>query len=442
MEIILAILSGAFGGLIVGFLPGIGATILMLTSMPILLTWHPASAIIFYATAIQASHFSGSVASINFGLLGEATSDPALRERPIVVSNNFEQSALKYTALGSFLACVLALFFVQVAYDVFSMSTIALRTDFSVMILIIILSACVFWKNNPITVNAFLVLIGITLGHIGQHSSSSSVDEYHFLTFGLPELFNGVPSFVVLASFLAMPALIKFRTINLVDFSKQHKNQTTTSFPIVSFLRGTFIGLFAGLIPMIGNMISSNLAWTVEKRFKQQNNVSDSMSRLVSAESANNSSQITVLLPLLILGIAIVPSEIILLSILEYKDWMMMLTNWTFLDLTLLTWIALGATIGCTISYLVCYTFVLPISLFLRNHLQKLNWITLIIMVISVTYLGMQIENEFFYIFAFICFSFVAYVYKEIDFIPLVAGFLLSDSIFYKLPTLFMIYLN
>lgn len=442
MEILLAIISGAFSGLLVGFLPGVGATVLMLTTMPILLSWHPASAIIFYATAIQASHFSGSVASINFGLLGEATSDPALRERPTVISNGLEKSALKYTALGSFLACVFALFFVQIAYNVFSVTSFVLRTDFFVLIMTIILGTCVFWKNNPKIINVFLICVGVILGHIGHHSSSSSIEEYHFLTFNMSELFNGIPSIVILASFLAVPALIKFRNIDLSQFTVNSSSQKIVAFPTKSFLRGTVLGLFAGLIPMIGNMISSNLAWTVEKHFKQTDSTTDSMSRLVSAESANNSSQITVLLPLLILGIAIVPSEIVLLNILEYKDWMMMLDGWSVFDFNLFTWIGISAIIGCAISYLICYTFVLPISLFLKNHLKALNWFTLSMMLLSVAYLGLQVENQTFYLLAFICFSAVTVFYRKTDFIPLVAGFLLSDSIIYKLPTLFMIYFN
>ena len=81
IEIILTLLSATVAGLFAGLMPGIGSSALMLTALPLLYNLPPELCIIFYALAVQASQFSGSVAAINFGIMGELTSYPALAER-------------------------------------------------------------------------------------------------------------------------------------------------------------------------------------------------------------------------------------------------------------------------------------------------------------------------------------------------------------------------
>ena len=59
-------------------------------------------------------------------------------------------------------------------------------------------------------------------------------------------------------------------------------------------------------------MVSSNVCDRVEKYFRNNH-----LSRLISAEAANNSAAITVLLPLLLFAVPIIPSEAIVLGLAE-----------------------------------------------------------------------------------------------------------------------------
>ena len=85
---------------------------------------------------------------------------------------------------------------------------------------------------------------------------------------------------------------------------------------------GSAIGSLSGLIPGISYTISSSLAEAVEKFRNTFNKVSSPQNyynNIISAETSNNSGAITSLIPLLLLGLPILPSEAIILSLVENK---------------------------------------------------------------------------------------------------------------------------
>ena len=82
----LLLISAPFIGLLVGLMPALGATLLLILMYPFLVTFDVATLIMFYAIVVGARDFSGSVSALNFGLLGEVTSVPILKERNTIVN--------------------------------------------------------------------------------------------------------------------------------------------------------------------------------------------------------------------------------------------------------------------------------------------------------------------------------------------------------------------
>jgi len=185
------------------------------------------------------------------------------------------------------------------------------------------------------------------------------------------------------------------------------------------------------VIPMVGTMICSNVAWAIEK-FMSKNKTENqqSLNRLLAAESANNSAAITVLIPLLLLGLAIIPSEMILLSALETLNWLPGKSSWTFLGFGFYHWLFVSLLSACAVSYAFCYTFVIPFSKFFYNHMKALMWLTILLILSSVYYTGWLVDNRIFFLLCF-CFlsCIVLFLYRHVEFMPLVAGFLLGDSV-------------
>jgi len=442
LELSYVVLSGIFVGLVAGLLPGLGSTAILLLALPVLYTLPPELCIIYYAVAIQSSQFSGSVSAINFGMMGELTSYPALMERQSILKNNLQKTALRFTALGSAIACIIPALSLYWLLEWFKDQHTIMRTDFIFGITLVIILFCLLYKSNKKIVNAILILLGIIISQVGLRNQGAA--EREFLTFGQPWLYGGIPMISVLAGLIAVPLVIRYITWkennDVIGISKV--TETAPRFPFASVLRGGILGLFTGLLPAIGTQIGSNLAWYVEKKLKPSNSNQHVMARLVAAETANNGSQITVLVPLLIIGIAIVPSEMLLLSILETKFWMPGQNTFDILGLNFYQLIILSLITASIVSYLSCYTFLSLIYRFLKNNLILLNRLTLIIMTVAVVYSGSLVEARMFFLATFMAFAGLAIWLKNVDFIPFVAGYFIGDIFIDSWVILSYIYSN
>jgi putative tricarboxylic transport membrane protein len=415
-------------GLVAGLLPGVGSVVTMIAMFPILVNWPPETVIIFYAVLIQSNNFSSSVSALNLGLLGDITSEPALRERYTIIKNALSIKALKYTALSSVFACVISLTLFLLLFDWISNNPVILRTEIKFVVLWAIAIAILFWPSNRVLNNLFLLVFGILLATIGHHEFLLGSTDVHVLTFGYSFLYGGIPTMVILLSCLAIPALIKLHnSIDKisVDCVTNDKSNNLIKFNLFSCIRGSVIGSFMGVIPMIGAVISSNVSWTMEKLFyKNKSSTQQSMNRLVSAEAANNSANITVLIPLLIFGLAIIPSELILLSIIEIRGWTPSVD-----DLEFYQFLIIGLLVSCVVCYLVCYTFVIAITDYIKTRIQHLTYTTLFLILASLIYSGWLIDNYTIFLLTFFLFSAIVLIFKKVDFMPLAVGFLLSDGL-------------
>ena len=426
LDLAITITSAIFAGLLAGLLPGIGSTAVLIAGLPLLYNLPPEVCILYYAVAVQSAQFSGSVSAINFGLIGELTSYPALAERNNILSHGLQKTALKFTALGSLVSCVIPAFFLYVLLEWFKNQSVMMRTDFLFAVVISIVVAAVFYKRNSSLTNVVLVLSGIVISQIGLRMMGYK--EQNFLTFDQPWLYAGVPMISLLGGLVAVPMIV-----NGSRWKLEHANDTilsrasTVSFNWFSSIRGAIIGLFCGLIPAIGTQISSGVAWIVEKKFYKNDTANDVMSRLVSAESANNSSQITVLVPLLVIGLAIVPSEMILLDLIEMKFWYPGQETWSLFGIAFYQWLGICLAFSALISFLVCYTFISTVHVWLKQNLVLLNKISLVILAVAILYAGSLVEARMFFIASFAFFSSIGLWFIKVDFIPLIAGYFLGD---------------
>lgn len=426
-ELLLLVFVATIAGLISGVLPGIGSSALILASLPLLFALPPELCLVYYAVAIQASQFSGSVVALNFGLLGELTSYPALMERDHIVNNGLQRVALKFTAIGSVVACTISVILLFPLMEWFQQNSFIMRTDFIFLIACLIVLFCLTYKKNSKATNITLTMCGIIMSQVGYHGEGSAARE--FLTFGQPFLYAGIPFIAVLAGLIAVPLIIAHHRDLKVKISEcsMPKQQVDNKLPIFSILRGTGLGLVAGLLPVIGTQISSYLAWYSEKKFYAGNNNNSVLQRLTAAESANNSSAIAVMIPLLMLGIAIIPSEMILLSVIQIKSWMpgqeyMMIGNFGFYQ-----YLTLAVMGGAGISYLLCYSFLNLVHRWISKNINILNLVALVVLTLSVLYVGSLVEARLFFISCFLILSCVALIFKKTDFIPLVAGYFVGD---------------
>lgn len=439
LDLVITFLFAVFAGLLAGLLPGIGSTAVLIAGLPLLYNLPPEICILYYAVAVQSAQFSGSVSAINFGIIGELTSYPALAERQNILHNGLQKTALKFTALGSLISCVLPAVFLYTLLDWFRHQSIMMRTDFLFTVIVIIFAAAVFYKKNSATVNTILLICGVVVSQIGLRMQGGT--EQNFLTFDQPWLYAGIPMISLLGGLVAVPMIVNGARWSLEETSTSLQNtQVSPKFNLFSSIRGGIIGLFCGLIPAIGTQISSGVAWALERRFYSTDKPYDFMSRLTSAESANNSSQITVLVPLLVIGLAIVPSEMILLDLIEMKFWYPGQETWSLYGIEFYQWLGICLAFSAAVCFLVCYTFISVIHIWLKNNLVLLNRIALVIISLAIFYAGSLVEARLFFIASFVILACIGLLFLKVDFIPLIAGYFLGDVLIDSVAILRQLY--
>ena len=278
----LVLLSAVPAGLMVGLLPAVGAVLLMTTFYSVLLHVDPTVSLCFYVIALTAAQFSGSVSAICFGLIGEATSLPAVRERDTIVRHNSEMVALKFTALGSVLGAIIGVVVLGFAFYLSVTTHWIFRTEFLLALLVSIILGAVFWPYNKWYYNIALAVLGYIVGSIGYDPLTRT----EFLTFGSDYLYGGIPTSASTLGLYAIPLVYKLflDRNNLVRIGpiSLNKEKSVESFPIWSSIRGSAVGVLAGIVPAVGTSVSSNVAHFIEtKIFAAATNIANSVATAV-----------------------------------------------------------------------------------------------------------------------------------------------------------------
>lgn len=298
-------LFGILAGIIFGIIPGAGPFIAIASLYSILNYGNPLDIFIFYVSLLIASNYMNSITGILYGIPGDAAAAVTAHhghklllkgEGHMAVSSNAVSSTI-----GSIFAVGLFLFFLPSIYDIFKFynSTVQVLIIFIAIILLTLTCKQELWKT------VLLFCFGGVLAKIGFDNLTHKT----WGTFGIDYLTLGIPFSAVMIGLYVVPEVLKFHQYDFVD------RQKITQFgyspkTIPATLIGSFIGFWCGLVPGVTNILGAYLSAGFFKK---------DLSKIAASESANNSGALSSLLPLIILGIPIVTSEILIYYLLASK---------------------------------------------------------------------------------------------------------------------------
>ena len=107
LEHIPYIVSGTLLGYAAGLIPGVGNTIMLLISYPLILNASLLNMLLFYVALISTSQFSGSIVATVFGVPGESSSMPAVAEGKKLFMRGVGNFAISNAAMGSVLGSIM-----------------------------------------------------------------------------------------------------------------------------------------------------------------------------------------------------------------------------------------------------------------------------------------------------------------------------------------------
>jgi putative tricarboxylic transport membrane protein len=313
--------AGVFIGTLIGVLPGIGPAGSVALLLPFTFTLPPVSAIIMLAGIFYGSMYGGSTTSILVNIPGEAASVITCLDGYQMARQGRAGRALGIAAIGSFIAGTLGVVFLMVIAP--PVARFALRfgpPEFFCLIFFGLTMLAYLASGSMIKAFAMAAL-GMIIGMIGIDNVSGVIR----FTCGVKEFYEGLGLVPVLMGLFGVGEVL----INIEESFKRSVFKSTikgllpdkkdwkdSAKPIA---RGSLIGFFLGTLPGPGNIISSFVSYTVEKRFSRHPEKfgKGAIEGVAGPESANNSATAGAFIPLLTFGIPTSATMALLLGALR-----------------------------------------------------------------------------------------------------------------------------
>ena len=390
---------GILIGIVAGLIPGFGIFTSLIVLYPLLLKLDPINMLSLYVGLASATQFSGSVSAIIYGVPGEQSSMPAVTEGHKLFRLGQGDLAISGSAIGSFFGSFLTVLFVYALFPHVE-NVMYLFNSLSQLIILLMVGMFLILSGNIIK-NMLMCAFAYLLGSIGTHS-------YHhegtFLTFGNADLTTGIPMFPVVLALFIIPQLYQaYKIRNTNNAVDQYKFDVSLHFKNFfkywkSSIRGTVLGFFGGLVPGLSTTLSSTLSYTVEKKLDKDYKPG-SMKCLIASETANNSGSFSMLIPLLILGIPIVPSEALLYDINASKGFVFGASTF---DLQIFYVVVFVLMLANCVSLIMCWPFAKYVALINTIDKRIVNSLILCALFGIMLYIGSYTWQSFYYFIIFL----------------------------------------
>mgnify|MGYP005988911793 FL=1 len=412
---------GVISGVLFGVIPGAGPFLAIATLYPLLQILDPFNILLFYISLLITSNYTNSVTGILYGIPGDAAAVTTARhghklflkgKGHLAVSNNAISSTI-----GSVFAIILFLLFLPSIYSIFQFynSTLQLGIICTAIVFLTLLSKQKIWK----TVSLFL--FGGVLAKIGFNNTTFET----WGTFGIDYLTLGIPFSAVMICLYIVPELLKFRDVEIGE-QKTIKKFGYDSSTIPATGIGSFIGFWCGLIPGVTNILGSYLS---------ANFVKKDLNKIAAAESANNSGALSSLLPLIILGIPIVGSEVLIYYLIVTKGFTFSVDTMSYFT-DILYFIPIVLIICLVLSW-GCFNILGQLAQVYKKHKNIL--IFFIVTFICIMSINIYPVKEYM-IICLIVLSIIGYALRKFDTFPILYGYFLTDLFWDNLMRVMVIY--
>lgn len=311
-------LIGSLLGTAIGILPGIGPALTIALLLPVTVSVGPVSAFIMFAGVLYGAMYGGSTTAILINTPGEAGSMMTALEGSKMARNGRGAAALATAAIGSFIAGTLATLALTFAAPVVAeLAFIFTPADYFALTIMAFTSVAVVMGASR--VRGFIALfIGLALGVIGIDGMSGQPR----MTFGFPDLLDGVELTVVLVSVFAIGEILyvasryRYENEEIIPIKGRAfmtKDEWRRSWK--PWLRGAVIGFPMGAIPGGGSELPTMLSYSLERNLssKREEFGHGAIEGVAGPEAANNAAAAGILVPLLTLGLPTSATAAILL---------------------------------------------------------------------------------------------------------------------------------
>lgn len=298
---------GCVLGTLVGVLPGIGPVAAISILLPLTFQLTPAGSIIMLAGIYYGVMYGGSTTSILVNVPGETASVVTCLDGYQMARQGRAGSALGIAAFGSFIAGTIGLIGLQFIAE--PLSAVALKfgpPEYFALILLGFMFIS-YLSHGSMLKAGLMAFLGLILSSVGL----DPITAQQRMTFGVLNLYEGLGVAPLAMGLFGVAEVFNSleKTISTKILKVKIKNLFPTKLDWLqskwAILRGTLIGFFLGILPGGGPVLSTFIAYGVEKRVaaNPERFGKGAIEGVASPEAANNAATSTSFIPLLTLGI-------------------------------------------------------------------------------------------------------------------------------------------
>jgi putative tricarboxylic transport membrane protein len=306
-------------GTLVGVLPGLGPAATLAILLPITMYLNPTGSIIMLAGLAYGAMYGGSTTSILVNIPGEAASVATGWDGFAMTKKGRGGQALWIAAVGSFIAGTLGI--IGMSFIGPGIAKYALRFGPSEYFGLFLLSMTLL-----VSLSGGSILKGLAAGLVGILLAGMGVDPVTGLTrfgFGFTGLMRGLD---LVSVAIGIYGFAEIFVSTEAGVAKIYEGKLGKMMPrgkelrkgLLASLRGTALGFPLGLLPGLNPIISSFLAYDLEKKVSRypQKFGTGVIEGVAAPEAANNATAQAGFIPLMSLGIPTNPVTAIILAAL------------------------------------------------------------------------------------------------------------------------------
>jgi putative tricarboxylic transport membrane protein len=310
-------LIGCIMGTLIGVLPGLGPAAGTAILIPITFSLDPIGGIIMLAAIYYGAMYGGTITYVLVNVPGEAASVVTCLDGYQMAKQGRAGPALGIAAIGSFIGGMFATFALMVV--AMPLVNLALRFGAPEIFALLVMGMCLVTGLSGRSLLAALIMtvFGLMLAMIGMDPVRGA-PRY---TFGLEPLYDGVGFVPVVMGLFGVGEILVSMEAPVLDiiktkFSDLLPNRKEWGRSAGAIGRGTIIGFLLGLIPGMGAVIPTFVAYIVEKKVSKHPEKFGTgvIEGVASPETANNAYANASMVPLLTLGIPGSPTLALLMG--------------------------------------------------------------------------------------------------------------------------------
>ncbi len=294
-------------GIVIGVLPGLGATTGAALLLPFTLTMDPVHAIAVLATIYVSATFAGSITAILINTPGTSAAAATTFDGFPLAQRGEAGRALGIAVIASTFGGIVSVIVLCFAAPLLAIVAYEFRPPEYFALTIFGLSMLASISSGGAIKNLIGGVFGVWLSTIG----AERVTAIERFMFGNYELYEGLSFVPVMIGLFAMSELlvqskmankavefIKMKAVELPSRADYKKIWKTV-------LRSSGIGTFIGILPAEGATVASMIGYSEAKRWSKNKEEfgKGSIEGIAGAESANNAATGGAMVPTMVLGI-------------------------------------------------------------------------------------------------------------------------------------------